>query len=126
MGYRFVLRRFSYPSTINKNGKISFEYWWENKGVAPCYKDYQFAIRLKNDKYNQVFITHSKIKEWLPGDNMYDDAIYPGQLPAGEYELQIAIVDYQLLEPKINLAIKGKLADGWYIMGKISIKANKP
>ncbi len=126
MGYRFVLRRFSYPSTINQNGKISFESWWENKGVAPCYKDYQFAVRLKNDTYSQVFITHSKVKEWLPGDNMYDDAVYPGQLPAGEYELQVAIVDDQLLEPKINLAIKGKLADGWYSMGKISITANKP
>ena len=124
MGYRFVLRRFSYPGTINQNGKLSFESWWENKGVAPCYKDYKLAIRLKNNKSSQVFTTEAKIKEWLPGDNMFNDAIFPGQLPQGEYDVQIGIVEENSLYPKINLAIKGKLADGWYSMGKISITAN--
>jgi hypothetical protein len=121
MGYRFVLRRFSYPSTINQNGKLQFETWWENKGVAPCYKEYKLAIRLRNDQNKQVFITQAKIKEWLPGDNIYDDAIFPGQLPKGQYDLQIAIIDEQTLDPKISLAIKGRLPDGWYNMGKLTI-----
>lgn len=122
MGYRFVLRRFSYPATIRKNGKVDFESWWENKGVAPCYKDYQLAIRLKNNQHSEMFTTEARIDEWLPGDSLYDDALFPQELPAGEYEMQIAIVDKSRHEPKINLAIEGKLPDGWYSLGKISIQ----
>ncbi|RZM09267.1 MAG: DUF4832 domain-containing protein, partial [Pedobacter sp.] len=125
MGYRLVLRRFSYPASINQNGKLSFETWWENKGVAPCYKNFKFAIRLINQKTAQTFLTEAKIKEWLPGDNMFNDAIFPGQLPPGEYDLQIAIVDEQSLVPKVNLAIKGQLQDGWYKMGKITVTPNQ-
>ncbi len=44
-GYRF-LRRFSYPESIAPNEKLSFTSWWENKGVAPCYKN-SFTFRLK-------------------------------------------------------------------------------
>lgn len=121
MGYRFVLRRFSYPATVRKNGKLSFESWWENKGVAPCYKDYQLTIRLKNDKHSEIFITEAKIKEWLPGDNLYNNAVFPQALPEGEYEIQIALIDKQSPDRTINLAIEGKLKDGWYNLGKISI-----
>ena len=122
MGYRFVLRRFSYPATVRKNGKLSFESWWENKGVAPCYKDnYQLAIRLKNDKHSEVFTTEARIKDWLPGDNLYNNAVFPQTLPEGEYEIQIAIVNKQSRDRTINLAIEGKLPDGWYHLGKIVI-----
>ncbi|MBK7713720.1 MAG: DUF4832 domain-containing protein [Bacteroidales bacterium] len=40
MGYRFVLRRFTCPENVKLNEKLSFTTWWENKGVAPCYKDF--------------------------------------------------------------------------------------
>jgi hypothetical protein len=51
MGYRFALRNFSYPEFVSPNGKLSFKLWWENKGVAPCYKkDFFLAIRLYNSK----------------------------------------------------------------------------
>ncbi len=48
MGYRFVLRRFTYPESVKLNGKLWFKMWWENKGVAPIYKDYPLAFRLIN------------------------------------------------------------------------------
>jgi hypothetical protein len=56
------------------------------------------------------------------GDSIYDDVVFPEELQAGEYELQIAIVDKQRHEPKINLAIAGKLPDGWYSLGKIYLQ----
>ena len=34
MGYRFVLRKFTYDSIIPPQGQIAFTTWWENKGVA--------------------------------------------------------------------------------------------
>jgi hypothetical protein len=124
MGYRYVLRRFKYPMEVRQNGKLDFETWWENKGVAPCYKDFVVAIRLKSDKDEAMMLTDANIKSWLPGDNVYDDAVFiPLDLPVGEYNVQIAIVDKLKHEPRIKLAIEGRLEDGWYQLGKVKVKS---
>ena len=123
MGYRFVLRSFSYPEMVTPNVKLSFKSWWDNKGVAPCYKKFLMAIRLKNNNRSEILITDADITSWLPGDNVYDDSVFiPMDMPAGEYDLQIGIVDRQTHEPKVNLAIEGRNAEGWYNVGKMRIK----
>ncbi len=122
MGYRFVLRKFTYPGIVKPNSKLPFTSWWDNKGVAPCYKNYPLALRLKNGEYSRVFISDADIRGWLPGDNLYDDAIFiPPDITPGEYDLQIGIVDPLNSEPAIDLAIKGKDQEGWYTLGKINI-----
>jgi hypothetical protein len=120
MGYRFVLRKFTYPAAINPNGKLPFTSWWDNRGVAPCYKKFPLALRLKNDKKTKILITDADITTWLPGDNLYDDSVLvPSDLPVGEYNLQIGIIDPLSNKPKVQLAIEAKLPDGWYHLGKI-------
>lgn len=122
MGYRFVLRKFSYPATLKAGGRLSFTSWWDNKGVAPCYKEFPLALRLKADQRTEVILTQADIRTWLPGDNLYDDAVViPAEMPAGEYELQIGIVDPLSKEPRVKLAISGRDPDGWYPLGKIKI-----
>ena len=122
MGYRFILRRFSYPEAVRQNGKLAFESWWENKGVAPCYKDVLLAIRLINDKNEQILITDANIKEWLPGDNILNDAVFlPLNFPIGTYNLQIGIVDRLNYNPRVKLAIEDKGKDGWYNLGEIEV-----
>ncbi len=124
MGYRFVLRNIAFPEFVKTNEKLSFKSWWENKGVAPCYKKYMLAFRLKNNINTKVILTDANINTWLPGDNIYDDSIFiPFDMPTGEYELQVGIVDKQSQEPKINLAIEGRDDQGWYTVG--NIKVNK-
>jgi len=123
MGYRFVLRRFSYPETIAPNEKLSFTSWWENKGVAPCYKKFLLAFRLKNKNSKATMITDADITEWMPGDNLYNNSIFiPPDMPAGEYMIQIAIVDNQSHKPKVMLAIDGRDPEGWYNLGIINVK----
>jgi len=122
MGYRFVLRNLSYPSKVSPNDKVSFKSWWENKGVAPCYKDFTLAFRLKSEKNDQIFVTDAKIKEWLPGDIIYDNSFFiPNDFLQGEYDLQVAIIDKNDRKPKVNLAIEGRDSEGWYSLGKIII-----
>jgi Domain of unknown function (DUF4832) len=123
MGYRFVLRSFSYPEYASVGEKISFLSWWENKGVAPVYKKFNLAFRLKNEKRSEIMVTDADINSWFPGDNLYDNAIFiPRDMPAGVYQLQTGIVDCQSHEPKVNLAIPGRDPDGWYPLGSIEIK----
>jgi len=122
MGYRFVLRRFTYPETLRQNGKLPFTTWWENKGVAPCYKDFTMAVRLKSGSREALYISDANLKEWLPGDIVYDnDFFIPFDFPTGTCDVQVAIVDRLNHEPRVKLAIEGRLDDGWYQLGKVNI-----
>ena len=68
-------------------------------------------------------ITNADITTWLPGDNVYDDAVFvPMGITQGTYELQIGMVDNLSNEPKVNIAIEGRNSEGWYSIGKIKIK----
>jgi len=123
MGYRFVLRKFTYPTIIQSPGLFDITSWWENKGVAPCYRKYQLALRLKGSQYRQVLITEADITSWLPGDNLFDDrVVVPPNIPPGDYELELALLDPHSKEPRINLAIAGRQGDGWYPMGKVRVQ----
>ena len=123
MGYRYVLRKFTYPSWVQPHGRIAFTSWWENKGVAPIYKDYRFALRLRNSEMTQVLVTDANLLNWLPGDIVYDDQVFlPHDMPEGTYELEVAIVSPHTLEPAVKLAISGINEQGWYPMGSILVQ----
>ena len=120
MGYRLVLRKFTYPAAVKRGGKLDFTSWWENKGVAPCYHPFRLALRLRNDQHRVVLPTTADIRAWLPGDNLCDDGVEvpAGTLP-GQYDLDIGILDTQSDQPRVKLAITGMDAEGWYKLGTI-------
>ena len=123
MGYRFVLRKLEYPSFVCRQGQLSFFSLWENVGVAPIYKDYKLAIRLRNIEKNLILPLSANIREWLPGDILCEEKLYiPHDMPLGKYRLDIAIVSPVSYEPRVKLAIEGVIDDGWYTMGEIEIK----
>ena len=119
MGYRFVLRRFTYPEKVSRNGKLPFTSWWENKGVAPCYEAFPLAIRLRNKNDNRVFLTRAHIPKWLPGDNVYDDGIFiPLDMKPGEYEVQLALVDRARVSRRCYSRSKERTMTGGMIWGR--------
>ena len=123
MGYRFVLRRFGYPGQVRPEDKLAFTTWWENKGVAPCYRRFPLALRLKNAARTEVLLTAADIRRWLPGDIIYDDAVFvPADMPAGEYEIAVGLVDPDTHRPNVKLAIAGMDSEGWYGLGKIDVR----
>jgi hypothetical protein len=127
MGYRFVLRKFTMPSAARPHEKVAFTTWWENKGVAPIYKPFAMALRLKSAKRTEVFVTDADIRKWLPGDSLYDGAIaLPADLPSGDYEVSIGIVDGRTRTPRVKLAIKGIDGEGWHPLMTIRIEAPPP
>ena len=80
------------------------------------------AFRLVSGNEELVYTTDVDIRSWLPGDNIYDDAIFiPLDFPTGEYEIQTAILDIQKRKPAVKLAIDGITNDGWYNLGKVFV-----
>ena len=122
MGYRLVLRKFTYPALVRRQEKLTFTSWWENKGVAPCYRKFTLALRLRNEQRTETLATNADITSWLPGDNVFDSAVtVPAGLVPGEYELAIALLDPQSMLPKVKLAIQGRAEDGWYRLGTLKV-----
>jgi len=125
MGYRFVLRRFTYPDVVYPQGQLPVTTWWENKGVAPLYRDYKFAVRLRNAERTEIMITSAHLPDWMPGDIVHDEILYlPYSMPPGNYNIEVAIVDPVSYEPRVKLAIAGKKDDGWYSLGEILVQNN--
>ena len=123
MGYRLALRKLTYPARVPPNGALPFTTWWENKGVAPCYGDFAFALRLVGPTRTVVRTTDARIPTWLPGDVLHDGRVFlPPDLPEGIYELQVGIVSRETGEPRVRLAIEGRTRDGWYAMGPITVE----
>jgi hypothetical protein len=123
MGYRLVLRKFACPAAARPGSKLAFASWWVNQGVAPCYRQFPLALRLKGSQSTEVLLTSADITQWLPGDNMFDNAVtIPAKLPAGDYELALAVIDPRTQQPKVRLAIAGRGEDGWYGLGKIKVE----
>jgi hypothetical protein len=122
MGYRYVLRKFEYPATANRQGQFWFTSLWENIGVAPIYKDYKLVVRLRSDQKTMILPTAADMRNWLPGDIQYDEKLYiPFDAPLGKYNVEIAVVAPVSYEPRVKLAIDGKTDDGWYYIGEITI-----
>ena len=123
MGYRFVLRKFTYPAAVRPQGKLAFASWWENKGVAPCYRRFPLALRLKGAGRTAVLETGADVRTWVPGDAVYDDAVFvPADMPAGEYEIGLALLDPVTRAPRVKLAIAGADDEGWYNLGKVTVR----
>ena len=51
------------------------------------------------------------------------DAVFvPAHMPAGEYELAIGVLDPDTRKPKVKLAIAGADPEGWYPLGRTTIR----
>ena len=127
MGYRFVLRRFSWPEEVAPGGRLEFTSWWENTGVTPIYRKHPLVLRLRNGDESRYLLTDVDIRDWMPGDNLYNDAVLiPYDVSPGEYQLEFALVEPLLEigrapEPAIGLPINAESDGGWYRLGTIRI-----
>ena len=61
--------------------------------MAPCYRKFTLALRLRNEQRTETLATNADITSWLPGDNVFDSAVtVPARLVPGEYELAYRMI----------------------------------
>ncbi|HMI51359.1 MAG TPA: DUF4832 domain-containing protein [Candidatus Saccharimonadales bacterium] len=124
MGYRFVLRRLEYSKVVRPGTMMPVHMWWLNAGVAPIYQQYSVVLQLKSAKNSAVLDVPVDIRKWLPGDAVFDGALYiPENLPDDTYEVRVAMLDPRTGQPAIRLANEGRQDDGWYAMGSLTVQA---
>lgn len=122
MGYRFVLRRGEWRTQARAGEALHLKTWWVNEGVAPVYRPFVLAFRLSSPNQSRVIRTDTDMRKWIPGDAVFEDPVFvPSDLPAGEYQISVALLDPVTFSPAIQLAIEGRGRDGWYSLGKIRV-----
>jgi hypothetical protein len=122
MGYRFALRRASWQSQVSPGESLGLSTWWVNEGVAPVYRPYVLAFRFSSPEHSAVVRTDADIRKWLPGDAVFDGPLFvPADLVPGEYQLSVALLDPNTLQPSIRLAIEGRDQAGWYALGTVRV-----
>ena len=143
LGYRFVIKEMRHPKQAAAGTSLTIETKWQNVGSAPCYRPYRVAYKLSNGQgYSKVLPGTDTVNKWMPGSvalftkeffqqvpdlppgevvPVTDKLALPEDMPKGEYDLALGIVEENSREPVVRLAIKGRTADGWYPLGKLII-----
>lgn len=128
MGYRLVLRRLLHPASVRAGEVLTIDMHWENVGVAPPYGDDFLGWRLvplgSGGQGTRLSSAQPQsIRGWLPGPReLREDLPLPESLPAGSYELQLAVLAADEGSPSVQLAIEGRTEDGWYRLGRIEVR----
>jgi hypothetical protein len=118
-----------FPKSINitrfKDGKLSFEIEWLNKGVAPAYSVYQLRVKLipvkSGSESFDFIIEDSGNKKWMPVQISTEKytAILSGK-PKGEYWLAIQLFDTKSEKP-VEIGLTENLKNnGYFLIQKLT------
>jgi hypothetical protein len=123
IGYRFILRKLEYPSSVKASQMMPIKMWWLNAGVSPVYYAYTLAVQFYSEQMSRIIPINSDIRQWLPGDAVYESSLYvPQELKPGKYRVRVGLLDPRTAQPAIRLAIQGRQPDGWYDLGEITVE----
>jgi len=118
-----------FPKSINtthyKNGKLSFEMEWLNKGVAPAYAIYQLKGKLipvnNTSKSIDFEVEDSGNKNWLPGNISTEKyTVTLSGKPKGECWLAIQLFDKKSEKP-VEIGLTENLKNnGYFLIQKLT------
>lgn len=125
MGYRFALEEMQYVSEPDSGSTIQLASRWANNGVAPVYRPYRLAYRLR-DSADAVWtqrVSTADLRDWLPGDHMIlDELVLPDSVPPDGYFIDVAILNTETDSVVIKLATVGIRGDGWYEITPVEVQ----
>lgn len=129
-GYRYVIDRFSHPSEVPAGSELMLRSTWSNLGVTPSYTPRVLAYRLRGESETRIFESDADVRNWLPGSwDMEETFRVPSDLPAGKYDIEVAILDRAGTNPTteplppLELGMKRRGGDGWYSLSKIDVES---
>jgi hypothetical protein len=125
LGFRLVVRKIVIKDQVREGSETGISLQWENLGIAPPYRDFRVAFRLRDhkDQLMGMYISPQSIRGWLPG-NISTDLVFPipTELSPGAYTLELGLVFHSAPDRTVPIAIEGKTSDGWYPVGNIQIE----
>jgi len=124
LGYRLVLRRAEAPERWPAGGRVDVQMQWENVGVAPPYRDWPLAFRLRpaGGGAPAVIVTDTTARGWMPGPFQVSETLaLPSDLSAGAHALEVGLLDERGGGPCVRLAVTAAEETMWYPLGQITV-----
>lgn len=97
LGYRFVLKKGTYPSKITKGGTLEIALDIQNNGYASSMKkrNVQLILRNQADGTITALPIATNVQKWFSDVSLSESLSLPESLMAGEYDLLLHIADSQ-------------------------------
>jgi hypothetical protein len=124
LGYHFVFRQANLEVAVKRGATFNFKCWIENTGVAPLYRRYDLALRLRQQGRTEIIAFDDvDVRTWLPGDVSIQKSVkLPGTFSPGTAELSVGLVDPQTKEARVSFATKECFSDRWLNLGGIEVQ----
>lgn len=121
MGYDFVLKSATLPTTISNNQATNISLSWNNQGVTYLYKHAYVAVALLDNSNNVVqkqWFSGSNPNAWAPGQTTTENAnVTFSGLNAGSYKIAVGLFQNQTdSNPIYKIGNQGRTANGWYVI----------
>jgi hypothetical protein len=132
VGYRYALDSAEAPGAVRAGRSIPVRMWWRNLGSSPAYEalgaDLELRVALR-DRDGRVLVAtpaSSDVNGWMPDSAVEVDVDLkvPGRVPAGAYDLAVAVVDRDTGDP-IGLAMRDTGGDAWFRLGRVDVEATR-
>lgn len=121
LGYRFCLHQMTLPLEARPGQRVDTVVTIDNKGVAPIYRPYRFALRFSQGRRSVVVPFKQDIRRWLPDYSSFRESfVVPRGLKKGEAKILCGIIDDRD-EPVVRMAIKAVDSDGWHPLTSVDI-----
>ncbi len=127
MGYRFEIHQMCWERNPAPGDTWQVELLVLNTGVAPCYHNYAPVVRLRGMGRTADLPLDADIRTWMPDEEHFSRYCLqlPGDLPPGEYQVQLGFPTGLSQRPALMLAIENEQIDGFYQMGQLTIAPQK-
>lgn len=123
IGYRFHLHNLILPLEAAPGGRAEIQVTLDNKGTAPIYRPYRFALRFTQGKRHHVVPLRQDIRTWLPDFTYFREHFrLPADLRRGVAAVACGIIDHAD-RPVVRLAIQPHPADegGWHHLTHVDV-----
>jgi len=121
LGYRFHLHQMTLPLSVSPGQQIEAAITIDNRGVAPIYRPYKFALRFVQNGRESIVKFNADIRRWLPDFSFEKEMLsLPESLQPGKARVDGAIVD-EGGNPRVKLAIAETDAKGWHPLTFVNV-----
>lgn len=129
LGYRLSVSQVVLPEFLTPGNHFTMNHSWKNEGVGRFYGNVNLKIYLVNPsgvtvwEGTEMSLDLSDSLKGSPDLEKSSQFVLPGEIPAGSYQLKLAVVEARAGSNQIKLAMKDRDVDGRYLLGTVAIKS---
>ncbi len=125
IGYQFHLHQMVLPLDARAGETFEAPVVIDNKGLAPIYRPYRFALRFVQDGFSSIVPFRQDIRKWLPDYTCFQEPVtLPSRLRAGPVRVDCGILD-AAGQPVVKLSIRSVVDNGWHPITYVNVTAAK-